>query len=692
MLSNILDRISFWSLFSVVVLLPIFFIPFTQIPVEASKTLLVVAGLVIAIVSWSAACFSDGKVVFPKSKILLSGFLVVVATLLSAIFSDNQAASFFGLMFDVGTFWFILGAFLLMLFLGLVIRTQKQAKIFLFGIIFSTFLLFFFQSFRYFLPSILSLGVLSGKVSNLFGSWNSFGYIAGLMTVFTAFVLEFFSLHKKLRFFLYFSLALSLFTVIAVNSAVVWQLVGVFSLLIFIYKLANVTNVDDGIRSKSFPTRVFILVIISLLFFLSGKFIGNFIPNSLGISNIEVSPSLTTTFSVGKSSLLKDPVFGVGANRFNEIWSMWKPQIINNTQFWDTAFNSGFGFLPTVAITTGILGIIAWLLFALSLLFSGFRFLLGSFQSKENSINVLYFMASLFMLVACFLYSFGIAGVMLSFALIGLFIATTTIDREDGVYEFNFLNDPRKSFLSILVLVVIMLGSLGISFKFIERFASVSYFNKALVAVDAQNATKHITKAISLHESDLYFRTLAQIKLANLSILSQKQNLTDEDKASLQSSFDQAVAAANSAIIYDKKNYINYQMLGVVYSTAGRLGVEGAGDQAIAAYTEAAKYNPLNPGIVLSVANEYALMDKNSEAKKYATDALDLAPKYVDALVLLSQVERNLGNVTKASEYADRARLLDPNNKNIGNYAEGLKLVPDNTGNAEDAPANDKKQ
>ena len=51
MLSNISDRISFWSLFAVIVLLPVFFLPFTQIPMETSKGLLLVIGLVIKLVN-----------------------------------------------------------------------------------------------------------------------------------------------------------------------------------------------------------------------------------------------------------------------------------------------------------------------------------------------------------------------------------------------------------------------------------------------------------------------------------------------------------------------------------------------------------------------------------------------------------------------------------------------------------------
>ncbi len=691
MLSNILDKIAFWSIFIIVVLLPVFFIPFTKIPAEVSKTGLAVVGMAVAIISWAAARFSDGKILIPKSKIITAGFVVVLTTLISAVFSDNQALSLFGIMFDTGTFWFILTAFFLMFFTSLLVRTEKQSRFFLFGTIASFLAVFIFQTLRYFMPETLSLGIFSGKIANLLGSWNSFGYIAGLSTVISVFAIEFISTTKRTRIFLYIAILFSLFTIITVNSAVLWEMVGIFSLFIFILKLANTTHGVNTTNNKTFPVHVFLLVVISLLFFLSGKFIGNLLPNTLGLSNIEISPSISTTFSVGKKSLMQDPIFGVGPNRFGYMWALWKPAIVNNTQFWDTSFTSGFGFLQTVAINTGILGIISWLFFIGLIVWFGIRSLLINLQFRNNSLQVLYFTASLFMLVASFIYSFGIVGIMLMFVFVGLFIAESVMSREKGSYEFKFLNDPRKSFISILLLVFVMLGTTGVSVKFIERFVSVSYFNKALTAINAKAAQDNIAKAVDLHKSDLYFRTMAQIELANLSILSQKQGLNEQEKSELQTSFDKALLAAGSAISFDNKNYINHQMLGIVYSTVGRLGVDGAGEKAITAYSEASKLNPLNPGIKLSIANEYALMDKDSEAQKYATEALSLAPNYVDALVLLAQIERNLGNTAKATEYAERARSLDPNNKTLGNYAEGLKVVPDSK-NEEEASKEETKQ
>src|SRR3989344_5791755 len=113
MISNILDRISFVSLFLVITLLPAFFLPFTKIPIETSKGLLVVVGLVVSFLFWATARFFDGKISLPKSLPLLAAFVIVLSFLLSASFAPSIRTSFFGTMFDMGTFWFMLACFFL---------------------------------------------------------------------------------------------------------------------------------------------------------------------------------------------------------------------------------------------------------------------------------------------------------------------------------------------------------------------------------------------------------------------------------------------------------------------------------------------------------------------------------------------------------------------------------------------------
>ncbi|OIO29545.1 hypothetical protein COX93_00860 [Candidatus Nomurabacteria bacterium CG_4_10_14_0_2_um_filter_30_12] len=676
MLSNILDRISFWSLFVVVVLLPVFFLPFTQIPVETSKGLLLVLGLVISIIFWISARFSDGRISVPKSWLLLSGLGILLVVLVSALFSSATQISLFGIMLDVGTFYFMLGAFLLMLVSSIVLKDINNAKTVFWGVIISSAVLFIFQSFRLFLPDILSLGVLGGKTDNILGSWNTFGLFAGFSTIMSLFMIEFFSISKTIKWLLGVLIVFSIVLSAAVNFPLIWELLGVFALIIFVYKISYSFGKEpkEGER-KQFPAFSFAVVMISLLFFMSGQFIGGLLPNSLGLSNVEVRPSFSATMSVTGGALMNNPVLGVGPNKFGEVWAMYKPMVINSTQFWDTSFNSGSGLLPTFASTTGSLGILSWLVFFVLFLLTGARSLFSSIKNNLNWEVVVFFVAALYLFVSSFFYSTGGVVFLLAFAFTGAFIGLASSSYQDGEISFSFLDDPRKSFFSILILVILMMVSAATGFKYIERLASVSYFGKTLSATSIPIAEDSISRAISLHQNDLYLRTYAQVYLTKINSIVSKgtSSLSEADKADLQSSFDQAVNGAQLAVSYDKTNYLNSSLLGDVYNTVGLLGVKDAYSKAVESYKGASVLNPLNPGIKLATARVYFADGKTKEARDTAKEALTLKPDYIETLITLSQIEKSDGNNSAAISYAENALSLLPNNKDLIQYVNALK-------------------
>lgn len=676
MLSNILDRISFWSLFAVIVLLPIFFLPFTQIPIETSKGLLLVVGLVVSIIFWITARFSDGKIGISKSWLLLSGFGILLVFLISAFFSSALQVSLFGIMLDVGTFYFMLGAFLLMLVSSIVLKDIKNAKTVFWGVILSSLVLFIFQSLRLFLPDLLSLGVLGGKTDTILGSWNAFGLFAGFSTIISLFIIEFFSIPRITKWLLGILIVLSILLSAAVNFPLVWEILGIFALIIFVYKVSfSFGGGQEEGAKKHFPTFSFVVVMISLLFFMSGQYIGGILPNSLGLSNVEVRPSLGATMTVTGSTLMKDPILGAGPNKFAEVWAMYKPQVINSTQFWDTSFNSGSGLLPTFASTTGSLGILAWLIFFVLFIIAGAKSLFSSIKNNMSWEVVTFFVASLYLFVSSFFYSTGNVMFLLAFAFTGIFIGLSSSSRSNGQTTISFLDDPRKSFFSILILVVLMIVTAATGFKYVERLASVSYFGNTLSATTILAAENSITKALTLAQNDLYLRTYAQVYLTKINSIVSKgaTSLSDADKADLQSSFDKAVNGAQSAVIYDSTNYLNYNSLGVVYNTVGLLGVKDAYTKAIEAYKTASTLNPLNPGIKLAIARVYFADGKTKEAIDSAKEALTLKPDYIEALITISQIEKSDGNTSSAISYAEQALSLAPDNKDLIDYVNSLK-------------------
>jgi hypothetical protein len=450
---------------------------------------------------------------------------------------------------------------------------------------------------------------------------------------------EFFPVSKVGKILLQVFILLSILVAAAVNFPIVWALLGISALIIFVYKAStSFLQIEDDTKKKHFPVTSFAVVLISLLFFVSGQFIGSIIPNYLQISNAEVRPSFRATLSTTKNVLLKDPVFGIGPNRFAEAWSMYKPASVNSTQFWDVAFDSGSGLLLTLTATTGGLGILAWLVFLILFLVTGARSVFSGIRSGLNWEKMAFFVLSLYLFISLFFYSAGSVIFLLALAFSGVFVGLAASSAEKEI-SISFLNDHRKSFFSILVLIIMMIFSIATTFKFIERFSSISYFGKALSTTEVSVATTSIGKALSLYTNDLYLRTYSQIYLIKVNSLATKGSaLTEEEKTDVQTSFDQAVSGAQLAVSVNPSNYLNHQLLGTVYHAVGTLGVKDGYARAVEAYKNASLLNPMNPGIKIAIANALYADGKKDEAMIYAQEALALAPndksiiEYVNSL------------------------------------------------------------
>lgn len=362
------------------------------------------------------------------------------------------------------------------------------------------------------------------------------------------------------------------------------------------------------------------------------------------------------------------------------MWSMYKPMALNGTQFWDVSFDSGSGLIPTLMSTTGILAIIAWITFFILFLFIGLKSVFSSIKNGENWEIVALFVLSLYLFIASFFYSVGVVILLLSLAFAGMFVGLVASNTGKEL-SISFLNDHRKSFFSILTLIVVLVFSVGVSFRYIERFVSVTYFQKAVLSETEGGAENFINKALSLYSNDLYLRTYAQVYLIKLNTLANKgSELTEAEKADLQTNLNQAVNGSKLAVSYDPLNYLNSQLLGSLYQTVGVLGVKDAYSNALLAYQEASRLNPLNPRLKLAMASVSFADKKIKEAKDYAKEALSLKGDYIDALITLSQIAKSEGNNSEALSYGQKALSLSPKDKNLIQYVNTLSSSTSSSG------------
>ncbi len=325
----------------------------------------------------------------------------------------------------------------------------------------------------------------------------------------------------------------------------------------------------------------------------------------------------------------------------------------------------------TFVVTTGVLGLIAWLLFFVILFIRGIQSLRIALKDPLSNYFILTtFLIALYSWIVFIFYTPNVVIIMLAFASSGMLIGVLAYRNVIEIKYFSFLNDPRNSFFAILSLMVLMIGTLAVTYLYAEKFTSVIYFSKSLNAENTieslAKSEKMLINAISLDQNDIYYRTLSQVYIAEISILVNDKNVSqDVLKNNLQKLIDYAQNAAQMAVTKNPNQYLNYLNLGNVYSSLIPLSVENSYESAMASYDKALTLAPSNPSIILQKAQIEVFKKNNDGARKLIEQALELKLNYSDALILLSQIESSEGNSQGAIKQIEKATQLNPNDASL---------------------------
>ncbi len=649
------------------------------------KALTVSLGALVVFIVAVLGMIKRGSITYPKSPVFLSLVGVLLVFLLSSIFSTSRMGSFLGYGFETVTSVFMLVMVLLTYLVSVSFSTIKKMLAVNAAFFIVAGLLGIFYVSRIFLgANFLSLGIFGSVLSNTIGKFNEIGIFFGASLLISLFALEILKLNKIQKVLTYIVGILSLFILIVVNFSTIWYVLGIIALIFFVYTAAHSTVLAERMTPVGSPAetgetrpemprrklaiKTLVVAVVALLFVLPvGQDIASSINTKFEINNIEARPSWSATAGIIRDSFKKDPLLGVGPNRYAIAWQLYRPDI-NLTNFWATNFDSGIGYLPTTVTETGILGGVAWLAFVLALFWLGLR----SMFSRYTDRRVRYFVLStlsvtIFLWTMNIFYVPGIVMTFLSFFFVGLFLASATLANVSTNRTFLFLQYPRLGFIVTMFGVITLVASAGLGYVMFEQGRASVFFEKALAAAqnnDISGAENGLLDAIRLSKRDVYYRSLAQLNLARVNNLitaaSGKSGPTQEQKVEFQSDLANAVQAARLAQVADPFKYDNQTIVAQVYGTVVSVGVEGSYEAAKAAYEEAIKVSPRNPGLYLSLA-QLAVVHKDAKsAQSFLDQSLQLKPNYIDAIFFQAQLDAAQGNLASAVKHVEQIAVLTP--------------------------------
>jgi tetratricopeptide (TPR) repeat protein len=540
----------------------------------------------------------------------------------------------------------------------------------------------------------------------LVGSWVDFAYFVTVVFVLALLMYEVLIPKGFFKVLSFGTMVVGLIALIFLNFKTAWVITVVSSLLVFVYKssverslLSRIPKTLEDQPEKDtqqFPMMSLVSLLVGLFFFLSSASIGTAISRSVGISFNDIRPSFTTTTQVMRSALYHDPLFGAGAGRYSDVWALYHPQVINQTVFWNTSFDSGFSLLQSVATTNGILAFIALIVVLVFSLVHGFKLFNYQFPDRFTRFIAVASLIMTLAFVMLFLFaSPGIVLIILGFTYIGLLFGVSSLVGKTSVVSVQYLKDPRTSFFAILILVVASMAGFSAVYFTGNKFASIVYYNKALTAKEFESSDRYLTKAISLSSSDVYFRARTVLYVNQFNALAATEN---PDKAKLQSLFTQAEQSAQAAVALDKESALNWLSLSQVYQLIASSSTADALSNASQASLEGQKRSPLNPTFNINNARILLLKKDIAGALTEIDTAITLKADFLEAFVVRGQIKQSqgetgairdqllayvsiapydeqghitLGNAyvalkeyTNAQNAYTRARTLNPNNAN----------------------------
>lgn len=672
-------------------LFPILFIPSAYIPLSSGKTMIIVAAVALALLIYILSMLREGSLSLRFPLPIIGLWLVALATATAAAFSGDLNDSLFGDGLDSYTAAFILLLAATATAMGVFARSQAAImKLYVVLIGGALVLSIFHVSRLIFGPEALSFGFYNSTTASPLGGWNGLAIFYGLIVLLSLTALQQLPLTRVGRYLIMGVIALSLGMLTAINFSMVWWVLAFVSGSIVIYNLArNLWQRGGGTAAEEasdpWPALLaaLLVLLISAVLIVGGAKLGSAIGDRLGVSFVEVRPSAMATLGLGQIVYNEDLWFGAGPNRFTDVWRQHKDPSINQTIFWNAQFDSGYSYVFTSVIGTGLIGLLAWVVFFIALLWNGFQYVFRAVAADRfwYFIGLSSLISSLYFWGMSLVYVPPPSILILAAVTTGVFMVAYARMVPGRTYTVSVAQNRNYGFalIAIAVLVISMTGygayaagrqMLGV-YEFSRSVSTISP-GDSLEAIEAD-----IVSAFDLTQNDAFARQIAYYRWAEMRSILTSENPGSSEQQAFQDAASRGIQAGQLAVNLDPTDPYNHQILGQIYSLLTIAGVEGASEKAAESFGSARRLDPQNPVLPLLEAELAASQGDIASARAAAEEAIRLKQNYTEALFFLAQLDISEGNVERAMVIVNGIAQLEPQNP-ARRYQLGLLLASDN--------------
>ncbi len=615
-----------WCLYGLVLLTPIFFLPFTSEIREFNKTALIFFVVVLMLGLWVIKILTTRSVSWVKTSLDYVVLAYGLIYLLASIFSLDRVSSFLGYFGRfTGSFVSVLSLIVLYYLVVNNVRNNFQAN------------------------KIVKFVMLGGGLAMLYGflqmlgvytlpflaftksaSFNTIGGLSAL-AVFSAVMLVFTQWSWTTRenvsrtHHIFYSLMtlLGLAILFIVNSSAAWIILAIG--MIAFLALAMVRMTDMSSATATWFWRPLLVLVVAVLF-IAFQFIPFTPRRAINVNlPVEIQLSNSTNWNMVKNALSNKPILGYGPGTTGIAFGEIKPESINKSIVWNLNFDRASSHITNLAIETGLLGVLVFEATAILFLIYALFYFMRKQDSQGNNYAFGFFLIWLTLYATHFFYSFNTTfSFLFWFSLAMVMAISHWQDRQNENTGMSFNNSPRQAlswmFASLIILAVLLVGTF---FEITVYMGEVAYasglkeLNKP--QPDFARADAEFRSAVTRNQYiDAYYLAYAQnlIFRASQEAVKEKPDVTQYYKW-----IDTTVKSINSAINVSPSKASNWSARAQFFGQLRSLAIAGTDQAIISAWEKAAELDSKNPAIQIRLAQAYTSASESIDPKIVGTGA-----------------------------------------------------------------------
>ena len=366
--------------------------------------------------------------------------------------------------------------------------------------------------------------------------------------------------------------------------------------------------------------------------------------------------------------VMKNPrqaALGVGLENFIAAYTTGKPIGINAGDLWTLRFGLNASFLLHIAVTLGLVGLMAAVLFLKALIPK---------RLDAVSISLMIGLAALLLLPP---------NIPILVAIAAIWILANPSEKYDRVWKL-----PKGPVAWGTAVVFLVLAGAALYFAGRAYGAELTFARSLVAAAQNKGTDTYNLQIKSIGQNPYIARfhlTYSRTNLALASAITQgpdtttPRTLTDEERATVTQLIQQAIREAKLAVNLAPNNAFMWENLATVYQTL--IGVaNGAENWTVASLQRAIQLDPANPILRVNLGGVYVAQNMYDEAIQQFLIAANLKPDWANAYYNLAHAYRQSGATDKAITALEKTlTLVDPDTSDwakANNELNDLKNTP----------------